>query len=193
MMRSLHNLISRKRSTPPSQAITPGADPLKVNWIIPSQLAIGNHPQIGDGKVLAQAGVQVIVSLCAESEATLPPEITQRFHCLRYILPDSHYGLLLQVDQLRRIVTLIHQYIDQGKSVYVHCLAGIERSPTVCVAYLCCYQQLELWEAINGVRRVHTKASPTDEQLKVVWQLSQQWIHEQTMQADEVDLAEDWN
>ncbi|NJN86723.1 MAG: dual specificity protein phosphatase family protein [Leptolyngbyaceae cyanobacterium SL_7_1] len=53
-------------------------------------------------------------------------------------------------------------------------MAGIERSPTVCIAYLCHHHQLELWEALNCVRQVRPHALPTDGQLQVIRQFLSQ-------------------
>lgn len=146
---------------------------LSLDWVIPNRLAIGPLPRPGDSAVLAQANIQTVLSLCAQAEGTLPEDVVQQFHCSRFILPDSHYMVGLQSSQLATVVEMIHNCLDRGEVVYVHCLAGVERSPTACIAYLCQHHQLELWEAVNCLKQAHPKSMPTDAQLRVVKDLVQ--------------------
>lgn len=144
-----------------------------LDWVIPGKLAVGDLPQPGDRARLEQANIQVILSLTAPIEADLPPEIAQHFRCARVSLPDSRYTIHLRVDRLAKAVDLVHRSLSQQLPIYVHCLAGIERSPMVCIAYLCCYHQLELWEAVTWLKEVRPCASPTMAQLQVVQELLQ--------------------
>jgi protein-tyrosine phosphatase len=140
----------------------------KIGWLIPNKLAIGRLPKAGDSTALIQANIAVILSLCAEAEGKLPEDIEQNFRCIRYILPDSNFMFPLQVEQLAYAVELIQQTIENQQPVFVHCLASVERSPTVCIAYLCRYHYFDLWEAINCVRQVRPHALPTDSQFRVI-------------------------
>lgn len=141
-----------------------------ISWVIPGQLALGGLPQPGDGLRLALSNIKVVLSLCAEVEGRLPPDIAQdkKFVCLRHVLPDRHYTTQLNVRQLALAVDLVHQCIERQVPVYVHCLAGIERSPTVCMAYLCRYHNLELWEAANWVKQVHPDSMPNESQIRTI-------------------------
>jgi len=60
-------------------------------------------------------------------------------------------------DDLRRdlpeCVQALRELIDDGHTVYVHCTAGMGRSPTVVVAYLYWIEQRELEEAAVHVSR----------------------------------------
>jgi atypical dual specificity phosphatase len=149
----------------------PSAYSVRPHWILPGKLAIGPLPQMGDSVRLRNAGIGVVLSLCAPSEGTLPEDVTQAFRCLRFILPDSSFVLGMQVRDLERVVQVIHEQIQQGEAVYTHCLAGVERSPTVCTAYLCLHEKLELWEAVGRVKQAHPPALPTEAQLRTIRQL----------------------
>jgi protein-tyrosine phosphatase len=83
-------------------------------------------------------------------------------------LPDRYYTTQLEVPQLAKVVEVVHQSVQNHLPVYVHCLAGIERSPTVCIAYLCLYQNLELWEALNWIKQVHPSTMPNESQLRAL-------------------------
>ncbi|HEY9647659.1 MAG TPA: dual specificity protein phosphatase [Chroococcidiopsis sp.] len=168
IVRSLYRLFSSPsaRSSGASRHSSRGLSP--VNWVLPGTLALGRLPREGESAPLLDAQIKVIVSLCAPSEGTLPADVQQNFYCVRHILPDSDFYIPLRVDQLATVVHLIHLHIQNEKPVYVHCLAGMERSPTVCIAYLCRYHRVDLWEAINSVRQVRPTALPTNAQLRVI-------------------------
>lgn len=138
------------------------------SWVIPGKLAVGGLPQTADHARLTAANIKVVLSLCAEIEGCLPEVITRDFNCVRFILPDRYYTTQLEVHQLAKAVDIVHQSIQSQLPVYVHCLAGIERSPTVCTAYLCLYQNLELWEALNWIKQIHPSAMPNEAQLRTL-------------------------
>ncbi len=142
--------------------------PLALSWVVPGQLALGRLPIEGEGKILAKAGIQAVVTLCAPQEGNLPTEFAQAFQCQYHQLPDSHYDVPLTVEGLAAAVDCIRNHIEHQRPVYVHCLAGMERSPTVCIAYLCRYHHLELWEAVNCLKQLHPRSAPTQAQLQVV-------------------------
>lgn len=145
-----------------------------VDWAVPDVLAMGSLPQTRDISRLKRAGIQTILSLCAEAEGTLPDAVKSEFRCLRYILPDSRYRLPLKVQQLQAVVNLIQQCERRRQAVYVHCVAGVERSPAACIAYLCHDREMELMDAIDWVKLVHPTASPSNHQLKVIRELTRQ-------------------
>ncbi len=168
MLRSLRTLTHKmglaSSSSKPSSVLPTS----RFHWILPGELALGGLPASGDRAIFDQANISIVFSLCAQSEGDLPETITQNFRCVRVILPDSRYVATLQVEQLAQVVNSIHQFIQRQQPVYVHCLAGIERSPTVCIAYLCQYHNMKLWEAFNYVKEICPRAMPTDAQLKTV-------------------------
>lgn len=145
-----------------------------LDWVIPGKLAVGGLPQPGDRDRFKQANIQVILSLTAPMEAELPPEVTANFHCARVALPDSRYEAQLRVERLATAVDVVHRALTQQLPIYVHCLAGIERSPLVCIAYLCRYHQLDLWEALYWLKQVRPCVAPTTAQLNIVQHFLQQ-------------------
>ncbi|UZQ54919.1 dual specificity protein phosphatase family protein [Trichothermofontia sichuanensis B231] len=145
-----------------------------LDWVIPGKLAVGGLPQPGDRDRFKQANIQVILSLTAPMEAELPPEVTASFRCARVALPDSRYEAQLRVERLATAVDVVHRALTQQLPIYVHCLAGIERSPLVCIAYLCRYYQLDLWEALYWLKQVRPCVAPTTAQLNIVQHFLQQ-------------------
>jgi atypical dual specificity phosphatase len=145
-----------------------------ISWVIPKKLAVGSLPKIGVGDELLKANIKVVFSLCSELEGTLPDDISQNFKCLRLVLPDRHYTTELTVEQLAQAVEIVRKHLENDLPVYVHCLAGIERSPTVCIAYLCRYQNLKLWEAVSWLKQVHPRSMPSTSELRVIREFIQQ-------------------
>lgn len=139
-----------------------------VSWVLPGKLAVGGLPQPGDAAELLKDNVKVVLSLCAESEGTLPDDISENFQCLRLVLPDRYYTTELTAKQLQQAVAIVREYVARGLPIFVHCLAGVERSPTVCIAYLCRYHKLELWEAVNWLKQVHPTSMPNASELRAI-------------------------
>jgi atypical dual specificity phosphatase len=163
------------RTTPEAPQPAPQPSPIRpVRWIIPRQLAVGPLPMSENYPQFKESGIQSILSLCAETEGVLPPEILSDLRCRRLVLPDSHYAETMQPAQLGEAVQELKALITQNPAVYVHCLAGVERSPTVCIAYLCCEEKMPLWEALNWVKQVNPRTSPIPSQLQAVRELSGQ-------------------
>ena len=139
-----------------------------ISWVIPGKLAVGGSPCPEDLTWLAKANIKVIFSLCGTSEDPLPEEIAKNFHCMRLVLPDSRYKSDIKPSQLKAAVDVVQHSVQNQLPIYVHCLAGIERSPTVCIAYLCKHYNLEIWEALNWLKQVHPVSMPNESQLRAV-------------------------
>jgi len=138
-------------------------------WVFPQQLAIGRLPNAADLPLLQSQGIQTIVSLCRPDEGCLPPQALALFEVVSCPLPDQRDSEVLTVERLRQAVALVDYHLRQQRRVYVHCLRGIERAPTVCVAYLCQgSRDVETWEALQFLREVYPAARPTSTQMRIV-------------------------
>ncbi len=129
---------------------------------------MGDLPRPGDAAVLKAAKIMAVLSLCSEREGQLPEDVRADFHCGRLVLPDSHYPAPMLPEELGRAVEVIHRAQERQMPLYVHCLGGMERSPLVCLAYLCQYRSLRVVEALHWLKQVHPPTSPTSEQLRVL-------------------------
>ena len=157
------------------KAVFLGTQSLKpLRWILPNRLAVGPIPDETIAIHLAQSGVKAILTLCDETEGQLPAHISNRFQWKRYVLPDGHYKVKMKSFELHEALECLHLTLSQNLPTYVHCLAGMERSPTVCVSYLCIHEKMPLWEALNWVKQCNPRTSITNEQLQVIQQVIQQ-------------------
>ncbi len=63
-------------------------------------------------------------------------------------------------DDLRRklpqCVEVLDSLLKQGHNVYVHCSMGVNRSPSIVIAYLAWIQGWDLKEAVDYVRRIRS-------------------------------------
>ena len=148
--------------------------PKPLRWILPHRLAVGPIPDETIETHLTQSGIKAILTLCDETEGTLPSKISDRFQWQRFVLPDSHYEVKMKSSELHKALQYLRATLSQDLPTYVHCLAGMERSPTVCVSYLCLYEKMPLWEALNWVKQCNPRTSITPEQLQVIQQLIQE-------------------
>lgn len=139
-----------------------------INWVIPARIAIGFLPKEIHIDILQELQIRSILSLCSEGEGTPPESLLSVCHWERFPLPDSHWTDHLTLEMLTGAIEKLHRLQSATPPVYIHCLAGVERSPTVCIAYLCYFNKLKVWEGLRYLKQVHRSTNPTVEQLKVI-------------------------
>ena len=96
---------------------------------------------------IEQHGVQLVISINNFSVglgADFTPE------------PDSQPANQLLIDELLFAAALIHEEVEKGCSVAIHCQNGCTRSPTVIAVYLMMYQKMS-WEVVK--QRLDSKMS----------------------------------
>jgi len=141
---------------------------IELAWVLPGRLAVGEAPQSKWIPVLKEAEIQAILGLCAETEVPWPKNLTQEFQCQRFVLPDSHYREPLTVALLDQAVAILKGLLDQNLVTYLHCQAGVERSPTVCLAYLSRYHRLPVLDALEWIKKVNPRTALIPQQLETV-------------------------
>lgn len=106
---------------------------MDYSWIN-HNLAIGSAPsEARDFAHLARRGIRAVVDL--REEAGDDPALIGQYGMdfLRMLIAD---GTAPDVQDMRQIVEWVANRIAEGKKVYIHCQAGVGRSPTVAAAYL---------------------------------------------------------
>ncbi|MGB7415046.1 MAG: dual specificity protein phosphatase, partial [Thermosynechococcaceae cyanobacterium] len=73
--------------------------------------------------------------------------------------------------QFEQALKVLNRWYKRKHTVYVHCLAGVGRSASVCALYLTQAQNIPLPDAIAIVRRQHKYAAPDSHQVKVMQSL----------------------
>jgi protein-tyrosine phosphatase len=135
---------------PPSR---PGPRP-NLSVILP-ELLVGEYPTPADAAWLRdQHGIGAVLNLqddpdiAAKGLRLRDLERVFREHGLRFervpIADGDNEMLLAQID---RAVELVRTTIDDGHRLYLHCNAGMNRAPTIAIAYLHVHRGFGLHEA----------------------------------------------
>jgi len=66
-------------------------------------------------------------------------------------------------DEIDRAIDTLHELVQAGKKVLVHCRAGVSRSPSVVAAYLAKYEGHTLNSALEVVKNGRDIADPRED------------------------------
>ena len=132
---------------------------MKVSLVLPN-LYLGPEPRLDEDFAALQA-LNISAILSVQDSEDRPDggiEAERMAAAERKIsftnVPVRDFDRLQLVRRLPDCVAALIDLIDSGRTVYVHCSAGINRSPTVVVAYLC--QHLG-WTLDRSVTHVTTR------------------------------------
>lgn len=137
----------------------PGSRP-NLSIVLP-ELAVGEYPTPADLAWLRdEHGIGAVVNLQDDPDLAAKGlrlrdlerayrEERVRLH--RVPIADGDNAMLLA--QLDRAVDLVHAEIDAGHRLYLHCNAGMNRAPTVAIAYLHVHRGLALHEARDFLKQ----------------------------------------
>jgi hypothetical protein len=93
---------------------------------IADNLYITSVPFAKQYDMLRELGIDQIISLDPCTDHGNQPD----FQVLHINIPDMHYV------NIWRYLSTTYDFIDRGKCTLVHCVAGVSRSATICIAYL---------------------------------------------------------
>jgi len=127
--------------------------------ILPN-LLVGEYPTPDDTSWLrAEQGVTAVLSLQDDADlASKGLELRDLEHAYRRAglrfermpVPDCDTDFLTA--RLDTIVATLHGFLAQGDHVYLHCNAGMNRAPSIAVAYLHVYRAMPLARARDFVK-----------------------------------------
>ncbi len=133
------------------------------------QLAVGSFPRSNASIFhLRQMGITAILSLTEVDEGDLPTAVFNSFVWQRVAIPDGFKGGIPTRQQFDEALTILARWRNKGHVIYVHCLAGVGRSPAVCAAHIVQIQGISLEEAISFVKKKHSLAAPDANQVQVM-------------------------
>ena len=138
------------------------------NWVLTNELAIGKAPKnyIALEK-LKKENIKSVISLCSEEESKLAENIQNIFDCHRIILPDHRSGRYPSLEELVKVLDVIEKLKNNGP-IFVHCVAAMERSPLICMAWLIREHGLETLEALEYMMQIHNGTSPLQGQIDLL-------------------------
>ena len=145
----------------------------RIDWVLVDELAIGPAPRAPRHlDRLADAGIQAVLSLCRHEEAPPPQDLNKRFAHRRFVLPDHRSGRLPQGDELQAALQQLLSLHQLHGAVYVHCVAAMERSPLVCLAWLVQQHHLTPARSLDYLMQVHPGTNPLPGQLALLQELA---------------------
>ena len=140
----------------------------KFNWVLVNELAVSSAPSKEENlEYIFKEGIKSIFTLCSEDEINLPNNINQQFRHIRLILPDHSYKINLKHDDIKNALDIMEDLNGKGP-VLVHCYAGIERSPLICIAWLMKSKGLGVDEGLRYLMEVNPGTNPLPSQLNLL-------------------------
>ncbi len=108
---------------------------VELDWVL-DKLAIGPRPTSqNDWQLLKKRDITLIIDL---NDDPLEKKEAEKhgihYRGLRVEDPPDQAESLLEI--FRNVAGLVNQEVESGGSVYLHCTAGQQRSPTCAMAYL---------------------------------------------------------
>ncbi len=143
--------------------------PERFSWILPQKLSVGSFPNSTTSiSKLRREGVTAVLSLTEKQERLVPDELAHSFLWEQVPIADGFKGGIPTEEQFAEALQILNRWYRKGHVVYVHCLAGVGRSASVCCLYVAQDQGLSLKEAIAYVKAQHSYASPDPNQVEVM-------------------------
>jgi len=142
--------------------------------IINGKLLVGSRPEdASDVDQLCKLGVGAVLSLQSDSDlsrtglswaALWRLQVEKGLEVHRHSIIDFNPRDL--IEKLEEAVDILEGLATRHERVYVHCTAGVNRSPTVCIAWLFMRRGRTVDEAKEEVLRRRTVARPYSQVLK---------------------------
>ncbi len=133
---------------------------LPFSWVLTDQLGVGPMPRSETHwRQLEDAGFRSRFSCCypqEESGLILPPG----WQSDGVALPDHRNQEPLQEARLALALSRAEALMNRAAPMYLHCLAGCERSPLLAVGLTARTRRTDLLSALAWVRRCHPMAMP---------------------------------
>ena len=129
---------------------TTGAGPLPNSyWVVPEHFAAGGYPGAGASyltttrfKALVASGISCFINLTEMGELPSYVDVAEREARAQGLTPEFHHFAIQDRNipegrkQMKQILDVIDAGLNEGKRIYVHCLAGIGRTGTVVGCWL---------------------------------------------------------
>ena len=140
----------------------------KLDWVLSNELAVGPAPRKKSHfEYLANKNIKCILNLCNEKEAPIDDIYKSAFNFKRYTLPDHKVNKEIELYEVKEIIQIIETLLSYG-AIYIHCFAGVERSPLVCMAWLISKHKLTPQRALDYLMEVHKGSNPLPSQYKLL-------------------------
>ena len=146
--------------------------PFTPDWVIPSEIAVGPAPRkIEHFEILYSKKIKSILSLCSLDEASPPEDLLSKFDCRRVVLPDHSYERNITQEDILNTLNILEE-LKTKRATYIHCFAGVERSPLICIGWLMKTKNLPFDTALDFLMQAHPGTNPLPKQIKVLKEIN---------------------
>ena len=140
----------------------------KLDWVLNNEIAVGPAPlKKHHFEYLADKNIKSILNLCNEKEAPIDEIFKSIFNFKRYTLPDHKVNREIEIHEVKEIIKIIESLKTSG-ALYIHCFAGVERSPLICMAWLISKHKLSPQRSLDYLMEVHKGSNPLPSQYKLL-------------------------
>lgn len=174
LLRTLLAPLGRRpiTSTAVATQLVPPDQPLAYSWVLTNRLALGPLPSSeAHWQQLDAVGLRSRFSCCYPEEQTGLPSPPPHWSSGGSPLPDHREQEPLQVEQLALALKAAEQMMQRSGPLYLHCLAGMQRSPLLAIGLAARQRGMPLLTALDWVRRCHPASTPLYSHLDVLEQV----------------------
>jgi len=140
----------------------------QFDWVLTKELAVGCAPRSHRHiQRLLEEGIKGVLSLCSAEEAAPPDLLFETMKTSRVVLPDHRVHRHPTIEEIESALEELKALKKHGP-IYVHCVAGVERSPLICIAWLVTQKNLTPEQALAYLMEVHPGTCPLPGQLNVL-------------------------
>mgnify|MGYP006222579113 CR=1 FL=1 len=144
------------------------ASGFQVNWVLIDEILVGKAPRKEKHlDLLKSKGIKSILSLCSSEEVEFVNNLKNHFFWDQIILPDHSYERTISDVELNIALEKLLNLKEKGP-VFVHCVAAVERSPLVCMAWLVKHKKMKPSVAMNYLMQVNPGTNPLPNQLNIL-------------------------
>ncbi len=141
----------------------------EIDWILKNKLAISSAPKYTSHlSTLNEKKIKSILNLCTKEEFSYPSDFERNFKIINIALPDHKSDKKLKLEEIYNVLQNLNYLITLGPTL-VHCFAGIERSPLICIAWLIKNKKISPQNAFEYVKEVHSSSNPLPDQLSLLF------------------------
>ncbi|KAM7355511.1 dual specificity protein phosphatase 18 [Cochliomyia hominivorax] len=128
---------------------------LGISQLLPSLYLCG--ASVVTPQALTQLGINFVINVTTELPDTpLPPESNILYLRIN-VLDSTHTDLSKYFDEVSDMIEEIQR---NGGKTLIHCVAGVSRSTTLCLAYLMKYGQMNLKDAFRHIKSIRSHIRP---------------------------------
>jgi protein-tyrosine phosphatase len=139
-------------------------------------LFVGNAPQAAeDTALLAAEGVSAVLSLQTDDDLAQSglrwPQVEAWYSQQDIVarrLPILDFSPEAIVTHMDEALAALNVLLEDGHTVYLHCTMGINRSPTIAIAYLVRTEGLSVAAALDAVLSARPAARPYARALETI-------------------------